>query len=145
MLKYTLTIAILFIGLPVMAQDEQGGYDTRLELADQMLDINPPREQVRAAIEAYISQIMATRSQAEQDQFRTAMLSIVNHKAIEQLSRDAYADLFTEAELRAMVEYYSKPEAITARAKLNEFQGRITPEIVRMIDQALIRARTSAQ
>jgi secreted Zn-dependent insulinase-like peptidase len=143
MLKHALFITILLLSAPALAQDTR--YEARLELADQMLQINPPRDQVRVAINTYIEQLMAGRSKLEQDQFRIAMMTIVNHRALEQLSREAYVELFTEAELRAMVEYYSKPEAISAREKLPEFQQRLTPEIIRMIDQALMRARTSAQ
>ncbi len=140
--------ALLFLSFcfalsAVSAQAEQGSIETRLELADKMLAINPPRDQVRAAIDQYIKIYMSANPLSEQEQFRTAMLGVLNYKALEGVSREAYADLFTEAELAAMIEYYSKPEAISARAKLGQLDAKIYPEIIRMIDQAIMRTRTT--
>ena len=141
-------LAFLFLmcfSYPVVAQEVDRGLELRLELADQMLAINPPRDQVRSAIEGYIRTYMLASPPLEKEQFRTAMLSIINYKALEGLTREAYVDFFTEAELSAMVEYYSKPEALSARSKLKEFEGRVYPEIIRMIDQAIMRARTTSR
>lgn len=142
MLK-VLIFFLMFLSAPVMAQEDVG-LEQRLALADKMLAINPPRDQVRAAIERYIDVRMRGASEATQEQFRGAMYSLINHKALEQIARESYAEVFTAAELAAMVEYYSKPEAKSARDKSGELDKRIGGAIVRMMDQALIRARTSS-
>lgn len=147
MLKNNVFILCLLCVLtvtPVHAQSDLQAYEARLALADQMLAINPPRDQVENAVNVYIEKKMRHASELERTEFRIAMLKIINYRALEKLSREAYAELFTQAELEAMVEYYSKPEAISVRAKTKTLHARIYPEIIRMMDQALIRAKTSA-
>ena len=122
---------------------DKGDREARLSLADEMLKLNPPRDQVRAAIEGYVKLKLSIAPEATKEKFRSAMSAILNYKALEEISREAYADIFTREELEAMVEYYSKPAAKSAGEKMGELNGRIAPEIVKMLDQALMRARTS--
>ena len=144
-MRVFLFIVCLCTSFPAAAQTDEDGSQGRLALAQKMLNLQPVRDQVRSAIDQYIQTYMAGNSPAAQEGFRSAMMAVLNYKTLERLSLDAYADIFTQEELAAMVEYYSKPEAISARAKLKDFNGRIYPEIIRMLDQALMRARTQMQ
>jgi len=112
-------------------------YDERVELAKQMHELRPVRDQVEGAINQYAQ----TRPPAERESFKTAMRNVFNVKALEKISVDAYAETFTVEELRAMVEYYSKPEARSASAKTAQYGAIVYPEIVRMLDRAAIRLR----
>lgn len=140
-----LSLCLLFIAPTAMAQTADQTFERRLELAEQMLEIHPVKEQVNRAIDRYIQSYMLTSPEGEQERFRAALTRVLNYKALERVSLDAYAEIFTEAELEAMVEYYAKPEAQSARLKLEQFNGRIYPEIIRMMDQTIIRARTQGQ
>ncbi len=113
-------------------------YDERLELAKKMHDLRPVRDQVENAI----AQFSQTRPPAERETFKVAMMNVFNVKALEKISIDAYVDTFTVEELRAMVEYYSKPEAASASDKLGNYSAIVYPEIVRMLDKAAMRVRT---
>lgn len=123
---------------PAPAPAPDPSADKRLELARKMHEINPTQQQVTAAID----QIAAAQPEAERESFKTAMRSALNWKAIEKISIDAMAEIFTEEELTSMVEYYSKPEAKSARLKEKEWAGKVYPEITRMLDQAMMRVRT---
>ena len=54
------------------------------------------------------------------------------------------ADLFTLAEMEKMVGYFSSPEAQSIGEKLPKYQERLQPEIIRMLDAAMMTERTGA-
>ena len=128
-------VAVLLFSFPVQADD----LDRRLELARQMQDIRPARAQVEQGIEQYVSKFPEERREAYRQEFE----KILNVKALEQISIDAYAEVFTVAELEAMVAYYSQPEALSAEQKIGDYARLVYPQIIRMLDQAAIRVKTS--
>jgi len=144
-----LTAATLLVGVPSIAQEAakeeaqveapaDPTYDERIALAKKMHELRPVREQVEQAINQYAQ----TRPQGERESFKSTMRNVFNMRALEKISIDAYAETFTAPELSAMVEYYSKPEAISASDKFGNYAGIVYPEIVRMLDRAAIRVRT---
>lgn len=112
----------------------------RLELAQKMHEIRPTRDQVDSAIRRAAESVPPQDKEA----FIAAMSSVLNYKAIERISIDAMAEVYTIAELQAMVEYYSKPEARSATAKIRDWAAIVQPEINRIIDKAMMRVRTGA-
>lgn len=121
----------------VAAQDD-ATLAKRVELATKMHEIRPTRDQVNQAIE----QIAMTQPEKEREAFKAAMREILNYRAIEKISIDAMADTFTEPELQAMVDYYSKPEARSASDKDGLYRSKVYPEIIRMLDAAMMRVKT---
>lgn len=115
--------------------------DRRRALAEQMHKFRPVREQINRAIDQYAQ----TQAPNQREAFKTAMRNVLNYRALEKISTDAYAETFTLKELEAMVEYYSKPEARSASDKFDNYAGIVFPEITRMLDKALIRVRTGGQ
>ncbi|MCB9975551.1 MAG: hypothetical protein H6856_07950 [Rhodospirillales bacterium] len=112
----------------------------RLELAQKMHEIRPTRDQVESAIRRASESVPP----AEREAFMAAMTTVLNYKAIERISVDAMAEVFTVEELESMVEYYSKPEAKSASAKIRDWIALVQPEINRIIDKAMMRVRTGA-
>lgn len=112
----------------------------RLELAEKMHEIRPTRDQVDSAIRRASESVPPKDKEA----FIAAMSTILNYKAIERISIDAMAEVYTVAELEAMIEYYSKPEAKSATAKIRDWAAIVQPEINRIIDKAMMRVRTGA-
>lgn len=143
-MRLFLCLILLLMPSPSFAQAQEG-LDRRLELAQKMLEINPVRDQVRMAIERYINAFYLTAPESEQARFRVALENVLNFKALEQITLDAYIDTYTQEELEAMVAYYALPEAKSARAKQQQFNDRVYPEMIRMLDQTLIRARTAGE
>lgn len=141
-----LVLAALFLicGAGGVRAEETSSADLgrRVELAEKMVAIRPVRGQIERAVDAYIKHYMQGRSESQRELFRLAMLRAINADALEKITVDAYAETFTEKELVAMVEYYASPEARSAAAKEGELKKKIEPELIKMLDQAMMKART---
>ncbi len=110
----------------------------KLELAKAMHKIRPTREQVNSAVR----RASLNLPQQERVSFVMAMGSMLNYNAIERISVDAMVETYSYKELEAMVEYFSKPEAKSASKKVPSWAMKVHPEIVRMIDRAMMRLKT---
>ncbi|PCK00078.1 MAG: hypothetical protein COA45_04145 [Zetaproteobacteria bacterium] len=110
----------------------------KIALAREMHKIRPTRVQVDSAIQR------ASLSMPSRDRraFIGAMKGMLNYNAIERISVDAMLETYTLKELDAMVEYYSKPEATSASDKVGYWASLVQPEIINMIDKAMMRIRT---
>lgn len=139
---FLICIFIMTLAVPAVAQTEidSESLQRRLELAEKYHEIFPAKDEVESAID----KIAARLPETERESFKLSMRNILNYKAIEKISIDAMADNFTEEELAALVEYYSKPEAITAIEAKRKWADQVGPEIMRMLDQAMMRVRTGA-
>ncbi len=135
---FVLVILCSFAGGAFAQEAEDTSLEHRLELAEKMHSFRSSREQVDSAINTVAARLQPD----EQEVFTAAMRNILNYKALEKISVDAMAETFTEKELEAMVEYYSKPEARSISDKYPEYQSKVSPEIVKMIDKAMMRVRT---
>lgn len=109
----------------------------KIELAKKMHEIRPAAKQIDDAIRS----ISMRLPEAEREPFIASMRTSLNYNAVERISMDAMVDVFTLPELEAMVEYYSKPEAISAGDKMSEWAKLVQPEITRLIDRSLMRTR----
>jgi hypothetical protein len=122
----------------VLAEDVDIEYDMRVDLAIEIHKFRPAKTQVNAAIEQVSNALPA----GEREAFRIAMSQVLNYNVIEEISINAMVETYTQAELRAMFEYYAKPEARSASDKYSEYASRVQPEIVKIIDKAMMRMRT---
>ncbi len=124
----------------VIEKQDPATFDQRLELSKKWHEIMPfsVRDQVNAAIE----EVVRAQPASEQEVFRVNMRNVLNYQALEKISIDAMAEIYTVPELQARVDYYAKPEAQTAAKKDDLYGQKVYPEIIRMLDQAMMRART---
>ncbi|MCD8498307.1 MAG: hypothetical protein LRZ85_09740 [Alphaproteobacteria bacterium] len=135
-LRLFLTVLCLTFSAGFVLADEVEAH--KQELAQEMHKLRPTKAQVQAAI-AVVAQRVPEDKRMD---FESALNNVLDHRAIEKISIDAMVETFTEEELEAMVEYYSKPEARSAADKLPEYQGKVGPEIIHMIDKAMMKLRT---
>ena len=122
------------------AKKENQDDDTLKQKYDYALKIH----QIRPAAEQVDSAINTVAKALPPDQretFKVQMHAALNYHAIERISIDAMIDTFTLKELKAMYEYYSKPEAISASEKMSDWAALVQPEITKMIDKALMRTK----
>lgn len=126
-----------FLLFPYVAFAQADDFQARLGLAKQMHEFRSSADQVDSAIEA----VSLRLPESERDDFLKAMKEALNYKAVERVSVDAMAEIFTIQELEAMVGYYSQPEARSASDKYEEYYARLGPEIIKMIDAAMMRVR----
>ncbi|PCI56117.1 MAG: hypothetical protein COB36_04860 [Alphaproteobacteria bacterium] len=110
----------------------------KISLAREMHKIRPTRTQIDSAIQRASLALPAHSRRA----FVGAMKGMLNYNAIERISVDAMIETYTLKELDSMVKYYSKPEAKSASDKVMSWASIVQPEIVNMIDKAMMRIRT---
>ena len=110
----------------------------KADLAREMHQIRPTRVQVDAAVE------QAAKGMDEQQRraFISAMKTVLNYNAIEKISVDAMVETFTLSELQAMVNYHKMPEAKSISEKMPNWAMKVQPEVVRMLDAAIMRVKT---
>ncbi len=139
MFRIVFVLLLLCFGLsfPVMAQD-MGDKARRLELATEMNTIRPARAQVDEAVR------IVSHGLPPMDKERLMRLvdRAFDYKALEKLSIETMAELFTVTELEKMVEYFGSAEARAIGAKLPQYQEKLQPEIIRMLDAALMAEKT---
>ncbi|MFP4313240.1 MAG: hypothetical protein ACLFR0_02830 [Alphaproteobacteria bacterium] len=116
-------------------------FKKRLELARELHTIKPVKEQVDNAVESVAQRL----PQAQREDFKMNMRNVLNYNSIRNISVNAMAETFTLEELEAMLEYNRKPEAQSANEKFPEYQEKVSPEIIRMIDKAIIKVRTGGE
>lgn len=133
-------VALCVLSAPVFAQ-EGGDPTKRQELAKKMHEINPTADQINAAID----DVALAQPEAEREAFKLAMRNALNYEALDKISTDAMAEVYTESESQSMVDYFSKPEAQSAAKKEEQYNAKVYPEITRMLDQAMMRVRTGGQ
>lgn len=138
-----LTVLTLFaLCMPLKTHAEEAvspdNLEYRTELAEKLLETRPAKVQVESAINRYVARV----PKEKQAELRETLRSALNYKALEKISVDAYVETYTTPELEAMVEYYSKPEARSASRKSGNYAKIVYPEIIRMLDKALMKVRT---
>ncbi len=110
----------------------------KIDLARKMHEIRPTRDQIDSAV-ARASMALPSY---DRKGFVDSMSMMLNYNAIERISIDAMIETYTLLELTSMVEYYSKPEALSASKKVINWASIVQPEIISMIDKALMRIKT---
>lgn len=65
----------------------------------------------------------------------------IDYDKIEALSIKSMAETFTVPELKALIAYYGSPEGQMAQAKMDLYTGKVSPEIRKAVDTALMNAQ----
>lgn len=112
----------------------------RMALAVRMHEIWPVRTRVEDAIAIVAENVPA----AERDAFITRMRKTIDQKTLEQESIKAMAQVFTTAELQAMVNFYGSAEGRAVSEKTEDYMAILQPVMVKMLDSALLDMRTGA-
>lgn len=119
--------------VPLVADEAQ-----RLEISRKLHEIRPASLQVEAAL----GQVARGLSEADRQSFISRMMAAIDSQRIEDVSTAAMAQIFTLTELQRMYEYFSAPEARGISDKMSIYQGAIQPEIMKMLDKAMLEMRT---
>lgn len=130
---------VLSMAVPAGAQDaDTGDMAARLELAKRMNSIRPARMQVEEAV----AQVTANLPAAEADKVKQMVEKHFDFERLQEMSIKSMAETFTVPELEKMVSYFESDEAKAIEKKLPAYQAKVNPEIVRMLDAAIINERT---
>lgn len=123
---------------PALPKDK---YEERLKLSRKMHEIWPVRPRVESALDAVAEQVPAP----ERLKFKASMRKGIKFQALEEASIDAMADIFTVKELEAMIEFYGSKEGRSVSHKTSDYERALQPEMIKMIDKALLDAKLGTQ
>ncbi len=142
LIVFTVVVAFASIGLCGWGAHAQTASDgdlaRRIELATEMHKIRPAKAQVQDAV----NQVGQSLPPMERDRFMKMVDRAFDYQKLEMLSINTMADLYTVPELEKMVSYFGSDEARSIEKKLPIYQQKIQPEIIKMLDSAMIEQRT---
>ena len=142
-MRFFLTLALFaVIAVPAHAEETATAAPdaARVELATQMHDIWP----VSTRVEEAISMVADDVPDNERDAFKSRMRKAIDQEELKRESIAAMAKTYSEAELKAMVEFYGSAEGRSISAKTEEYMKLLQPVMVKMLDSALLKMRTGA-
>jgi hypothetical protein len=126
------------LSTPVPAQTPPADLSQRLALARKINEITPIKGQIEAGVDHAAQRIPATKRET----FKSRVMGAIDEQKLEESSINAMAQTFTLPELQRMYDYYSTPEAHAIAEKWPIYRQLVQPEIVRMMDKAMMEART---
>jgi hypothetical protein len=71
--------------------------------------------------------------------FWSRMDKAITKDDINDISIKAMADTYTEAELQAMLDFYSSPAGQSAEGKRAEYEAKVSPQYTKLIDEAVVK------
>ncbi len=122
------TILAMILVTPVMA-DDTADLAAKLKLAKEYSKQVPVADEVKATIDALAVQVPMDQRVI----FRSVLERNIKVDQLESVSELSMAEVFTEAELKALVDFYSTPRGQATRVKMVEYQNRIKPILEQMI------------
>lgn len=138
-------IHILLAFLSLVLITGQGAFaledsqQAREKLARQFHRINPPSKIIDAAINVAASSL---QNEQEKARYIKSMQILVDTEAAEMASMKALTTTFSADELEFLVDIYSSEIGVRTLAKVPAYQQIITPEISKILDNALLTMKT---
>lgn len=138
-MKILLPILLLFFASPAFAQDAKPPADIKecTALAKKFHEIRPLGAQINLTLKA----IADSMPENERVPFLESVMKVFNYKQVEDSSVKLMAETFTPAELKAMIDYYSKPEGKSAAAKMGKYQDSLSDEMRKAMDAAMVELK----
>lgn len=132
-------VALWMAFAPVTASAQEGdpALSARVELARELHEIRPLDDHITAAIR----DISQRYPEAQRGVFVERMERAFDSERLTALSVDVMAETFTDAELQAMISYFGSPEGQSISEKMPVYQALLEPQLVRLIDQAMMDLR----
>jgi hypothetical protein len=122
------TFTVLFFSWPVSAND----LSERLLIAKQYSEIIP----VQKSIDDVIDNIIVEIPKDDRVIFESILRRTIKKDRLEAVSEMALADIFTKAELEAMVAFYASEEGKAIHEKMPGYRERLEPIIQEMLTTA---------
>ncbi len=128
-MKILLSIfTVLFLSWPASADD----LSERLLIAKQYSKIIP----VQKSIDDVIDNIIVEIPKDDRVIFESILRRTIKKDRLEAVSEMALADIFTKAELEAMVAFYASEEGKAIHEKMPNYRERLEPIIQEMLTTA---------
>ena len=122
-----------------LSEDERKALvERKIKLAAQIHKYRP----ISLVIESAAAQIAANYPEGERETARRELIEHVEYQKLREESIVRMADIYTENELKVMLDFYSAPEFQSIRQKDIIYLQLVRPSIVRQLDAALMSLRT---
>ncbi len=134
-------LLFVLIAIPAFAQEGQSEIAVtpkRLELAGKMHEIWPIRTRIESALDSAAQSFPVER----QTEIKAAMRKSIKFDQVEEASKRAMAETFTEEELEAMITFYGSEAGRAVSAKTGDYEGALRPVLIEMLDKAMLDLRT---
>lgn len=109
-------------------------FDQRLALSKKMHEIWPVRPKIERALDRIAEQL----PDQNRMEFKSAMRKAINFQSVEQASIEAMADIFSVAELEAMIAFYGSKEGRSVSFKTDDYERSLQPLLAKMLDKAIL-------
>ena len=126
--------AILGYATSTMASSSTASPE-RLALAKQYIASVPVEDEIKAAIEQMSRSIQADQRVL----FRSLADSTIDYNKLRTAAETATADIFTESEIKAMIEFFGSEDGKAIRAKLPQYEARIQPVLNDVLQAFVIK------
>lgn len=135
-------ILIAFPGSELRAQDNDRDIpQAKIKLAERYYALNPTWRMLSNEVRQMAKALPEKRRLI----FVTAIEKSIDKELLKQESVPIIAELFTKDELQALIKYYEDPLIQSALAKQETFSRKIAPVVQKMMDEAVLKFRTSPE
>ena len=139
-MKHILLVLLALLVMPtaVLAQDAPS--EERLALSQKMHEIWPMRTRMESALEAVAEGFPEDRRL----EMLASMRKSIQFDELEEESIKAMAEIFTEEELKAMIEFYGSETGRAISIKTGDYEMAIRPVLAKMMDKAMMDLKLGA-
>ncbi len=139
-MKHILLVLLALLVMPtaVLAQDAPS--KERLALSQKMHEIWPMRTRMESALEAVAEGFPEDRRL----EMLASMRKSIQFDELEEESIKAMAEIFTEEELKAMIEFYGSETGRAISIKTGDYEMAIRPVLAKMMDKAMMDLKLGA-
>lgn len=138
---YFICLCVLFPRIGY-SEDLDAGLETRRKLASEYHEIRPVNLQVELAVDTVLNRLSLDK--LRKNELKNVLLKNMDYEELKILSTNSMAEVFSEAELKWMIDYYSKEEASSIEEKMPIYNDLVMPVITQMLDKAFMEIRTGA-
>lgn len=107
----------------------------RLALAKAYINSVPVEDQVKAAIEDMISRVSADQRVL----VRSIAEKTIDYTRLRDAAAQTVAEIFTDAEIKKMTEFFASPEGKSVSAKLPIYEQRMQPVMTDMLRDFVLK------
>ncbi len=133
-----LAFCTAFAVSPVFAADPAPEYSkAQIELAKKYVAAVPVDEDVKSAVEQLSERI----SPDQRVLFRSLAEKNIDYARLTNAAELAAAKTFSEAELKAMVAFFSTSEGQSARKKMTQYQSLVQPAITEVLQNFVLKVQ----
>ncbi len=129
-------LAVVMSSGAVMAQDADGNIERKTELSEELHTVWGVRDDLKGLVDSIAEKIPAEK----RSEFLDYMDEVMDYDAIQELSVNTAVETFTEAELEAMVDYYTSDLGQSAEQKKVRYNEALTPRVQSMMQTGMAKA-----